>query len=619
MLEQILPIVLTAAPILIAIVVIVLLLVSMIKVARGNEVLVVTGVGATKKVSKKVKVRRGNEEVEEDQTLYEPKIVVAGAAVVIPFLQHAQRFDICVKKASKDNDTMKTKTGVEIVIDWSISYAPNAESIETLQPCIRQFLDKESEETEDIVMSSVAGGMRAVISTMTPQQVMVGKETLDEAVQTNIATQMAELGYKVQIYIQEVRDAKDSTYYYDLAAADREQTRRNAATITAEADQAIREKQAETGRIAKQAELTADVAIAEAERNASIKKANFKAETDKADADAAIAGEMQTTERQRELTEKQGAVEVMKQQQADLAAKAEQTVLLTQAETAKRQSIINEEAEAAKMEIQAKATATVAETAAAGQAKALKAEAEGKANAAKLEASGEAEADRLRAEGRANAVKLEAAAEAERISATGAAEATAIEARGRAEAAAIEARGIAEAEAALKLSEAQAANDRVNFEIQKLEIQRDTTVQVATSVAQVMAKIGENATFYDFGGSSLAGDGSDLLTRILSNIPQVFAKANLANQALNGQELPGTIHDLASAVLGPLGGAIHGNAATPEGDEPGASGVVDGSDAPTVPDKPGTPAEEAADKPNKTGKTGKSGKSSKDAGDTPKA
>lgn len=539
---SLLPVIVIAA----IVIVLVLLLVSMIKVARGNEVLVVTGVGATKKTVQNATAAGGG--TTGAQVVYEPKIIVAGASIVLPFIQRAQRFDICVKKAKKDNDTMKTKTGVEIVIDWSISYAPNADSVDTLQPCIRQFLDKDEAETEDIVMSSVAGGMRAVISTMTPQEVMVGKETLDEAVQKNIASQMAELGYKVQIYIQEVRDAKDSTYYRDLAAEDREKTRQNAATITAEANQTIRQKQALTEQAAKQAELDSEVAIAERERDAALKKASFKVETDQAEADAAIAGELRTTERRRELTERQGAVEVMKQEQADLAAKAEQTVAVTMAETAKKQAIISAQAESEKQQINAQAAAAVAET-----------EATGRAQAAKAAAAGEAEAAKTKAAGEAEAVKLKAAAEAEKISATGEAEAKAIEAKGKAEAAAIEAKGKAEAEAARALSDAQAANDRVNFEIQKLEIETQAKIQIATNIATAMATVGEKATFYDFGGHTGVGDSSDLLTRVMGNIPQIFAKADLQNQALNGQSLPGTLEDLASAILGPLGAALHGD------------------------------------------------------------
>lgn len=563
-LSNILPILIPAAIALVVLVVIVLIMKSMIKIASGNEVLVVTGIGATKRMAKQVKVVRGATEVTEEQITYEPKIKIAGAAIVIPFIQRAKCFDICVKKSKKDDDLMKTRTGVEIVIDWSIAYAPNAESIESLQPCIRQFLDKNAEETEDIVMSSVAGGMRAVISTMTPQEVMVGKETLDEAVQKNIAAQMAELGYKVQIFIQEVRDAKGGSYYHDLAAEDREQTRQNAAAITAAANQTIREKNAEAERVAKQAELDSDVAIAARERDADLQRAAFQIEVDKAKADADIAGKLQASERARELAEKEGAVEVMRQTQADLAAKAEQAVTLTRADTAKQATIIAAQGEAERQRIEASAKATIAETEATGQAKAAIAKASGEADAAKTKATGEAEA-----------IKQQASAEAERIRVTGEAEATAISAKGKAEAEAIAAKGKAEAEAALALSEAQAANDGVNFELAKLKVEYEAQVQVATNVAQAMARVGEKATFYDFGGHTGSGDGSDLLTRIMSNMPKLFAQANLQNQALNGKPLSGSIEEMIGSLAGPIGEALSKA-------KLGATDTLDASEAPSA-------------------------------------
>lgn len=514
------------------IILIIALLLLMVKVVTGNEVLVVTGVGATKKVT--VKAENG-----EEQITYVPRVRIAGASIVIPFIQRARKFDICVEKANVTNDTMKTVTGVEIVLDWGISYAPNADTVESLLPCIRQFLDKKKDEIQEIIKNAVAGGMRAVISTMSPKEVMVGKETLDDLVQKNISTQMAELGYKVQIYIQEVRDANGSTYYKDLAAEDRETLKRDAANITAKADQEIREKAAETERAAKEAELESQVTIAAKEKETSVKKSAFKAEQDQAEADAAVAGKLRAAEREREVVEKNGQVEVMRQEQANLAAEKEQVVKITQAETAKKEAIISAESESQQKQITADAEASVA----------LK-KAEGEANARKAEATGQAEAKKTQAAADAEAIRMEANAEAEKTRLTGEAEAAAISAKGKAEAEAIEAKGKAEAEAARALSDAQAANDRVNFEIKKLEIERDIQIQVATNVAQAMAHVGEKATFYDFNGNS-SGEGN-LLTSVLGDIPQLMKKANLENEALNGKPVTETINDLVKAVVDPF-------------------------------------------------------------------
>ena len=86
----------------IIILVIIIALFAMIKTANGNEALVVSGVGATDK--------EGN-----------PTIKRAGGRVVIPFIQKAKYFDLCVRTAKVEGDVTKTQTGVPIQIDWAVA------------------------------------------------------------------------------------------------------------------------------------------------------------------------------------------------------------------------------------------------------------------------------------------------------------------------------------------------------------------------------------------------------------------------------------------------------------------------------------------------------------------
>ena len=149
---------------------------------------------------------------------------------------------------------------------------------------------------------------------------------------------------------------------------------------------------------------------------------------------------------------------------------------------------------------------------------------------------------------------MKAGADAEATRLNGKAEADAISAKGKAEAEAIAAKGKAEAEAARELSDAQAANDKVNFELRKIEIEQRTRVEVATNVAKAMAEVGKNASFYDFSGGAKTDGGGDLLTSVLGRIPQIFAQADMQNQALNGEELTDTVKKLVAAVADPVKG-----------------------------------------------------------------
>ncbi|MDO4219997.1 MAG: SPFH domain-containing protein [Candidatus Saccharibacteria bacterium] len=526
-------------PVVVAVVLIIVLIFAFVKTAKGNEALVISGVGATDK--------NGN-----------PKIIRAGGSIVWPFLQRFDRFDCCIRTADVRGDVTKTITGVPIRLDWAVAYSPDVSSMEALQKAVCNFLDKREEELQRVVLDIVSGGVRAVISRMTPEAVMKEKDQLDDEVKKSIKDQMSTLGLSVTLSIHEVEDADGSTYYKDLAAQDRETKKRDAANIAADAQRSIREKKADTDRSASEAELAAQVAVAEKQRDADVKRAEFKAETDRRQVEADRAGELQQEEINRQLAVKQGAAEIERQNQADLAAQAAQKVAVTKAETEKKAAIIKAQADAEQKKTEAAGEAEAAATRKTREAEAAaaarKAQAEGESSAKVTEAKGVAEAKKTEAEAEAAAIKAKAGADAEAIRMKGEADAAAIAATGKAEAEAIEAKGKAEAEAERALSEARAANDRVNFEIQKLEIEQTTRVKVATAVAEVMAEVGKNAKFYDFSGGSKGEGGGDLLTSVLGRIPQLFAQADAQNNALNDENLTETVRKIVAAVADPIKG-----------------------------------------------------------------
>ncbi len=536
----------TLLPIIIAVVaviVVIVVLFAMIKTANGNEALVVSGVGATDK--------NGN-----------PTIKRAGGRIVVPFIQKAKYFDLCVRTAKVSGDITKTQTGVPIKIDWAVAYSPDITSEESLQRAVCNFLDKDDEALKRVILDVVSGGVRAVIAKMTPEEVMNGKDKLDDQVKESIAAQMKDLGFNTILSIHEVEDAENSTYYRDLAATDRETRRRDAANIAAEAEQSIREKKADTDKAAQERELAAQVAVAERQRDTDVKKAQFTAETAREQAKSEMAGALEKEDINRQLEERKGAVAVMQAEQANLAAKKQQEVEVTRAETSKRTTIIAAEAEAEKKKAEA---AGEAEAAAVKKTR----DATAAAEAVKVQADGDATARKTKATAEAEAVKVQASAEATAIKAKGEAEATAIAAKGKAEAEAIAAKGKAEAEAARALSDAQAANDKVNFELKKIEIEQKTRVEVATNIATVMAEVGKNARFYDFGGGAKKEGGGDLLTSVLGRIPQLFAQANMENQALNDEALTDTVKKLIASVADPIKGQAEAE------DEPTSSGDPD--------------------------------------------
>lgn len=494
-----------------------------------------------------------------------PIIKVSGGGFVIPIFRKAQFFDLCMLTVPADGDEIKTITAVPIVVDWTAQIRPDTSDTEVLRKAIVSFMERGPQGIIDDVKLTLMGSVRSVVANLTPEQVQSDKESFKKAVEEAVIDELKEMGLElVSLNIQDVTD--NNGYYNDLAAKDREEKRKEAAKVRANANQQIRESEAETNKIAEQRELDAELSIAEKKRDNDLKKAGFKAETDKAQADAEIAGELQRTVRQQEIAVEEGKVAVVKQEQANLAAKKEQEVKKTNAETAKIEATIKAQEESDVATINAKAKALVLEQEAAGKAKANEAEATGRAKAAEAEAAGRAKATETEAVGRARALEAEATAEANATKAKGQAEADIIAKKGEAEADIIAKKGQAEAEATKakllaeaegekELAAARASNEKVNFEIEKIKIEADMRIQIATNTAKIMAEIGKNAEFVNIGGATTGSTGNVLLDT-LSGIPGLMKTLNAENQALNGKSINDEISGLVGAVAEPMKGML---------------------------------------------------------------
>ena len=104
----------------------------------------------------------------------------------------------------------------------------------------------------------------------------------------------------------------------------------------------------------------------------------------------------------------------------------------------------------------------------------------------------------------------------------------------------------------------------MNFEIEKLKIEAEANIKIATATAQIMANVGQNAEFVHIGGeSTLMGSGAsktgNILLDTLSQIPMLMKSVNVQNQALNGKPITDEIRELSDATLAGLGNLKKGS------------------------------------------------------------
>ena len=225
----------------------------------------------------------------------EPKIIVSGGAFVMPIFRKAQFFDLCMLTVTADRDEVKTKTSVPIVIDWTAQIRPDTQDLKNLKKAIVSFKERGQSGIINDVKLTLTGAVRDIVASMTPEEVLRDKVAFAENVRKIVADEMMNMGMElVSLNIQDITD--NNRYYDNIAALDMEDKRREAENKRAVVDQAVRTQKAESERIASQNELDSRLAVAEKQRDNNLRIASFKAETDKANADAAIAGKLQETE-----------------------------------------------------------------------------------------------------------------------------------------------------------------------------------------------------------------------------------------------------------------------------------------------------------------------------------
>lgn len=276
----------------------------------------------------------------------EPKVIVSGGAFVIPIIRKADTFDLCMITVTASKDEILTATAVPIVADWTAQIRPDVKDEEKLKTAIRSFKERGKNGIVEDVKLTLMGTVRDVVASMTPEEVLANKEAFKTEVEKNVVDEMYKMGLElVSLNIQDVSD--NNGYYKNIASIDASDKQQAANIKAAEVERATREKkatelkeaeiaEANASRESAIAKMEAEQQEAEKRKEIDIKKAQFKTETDTAQANAELAKELQITLRQKEIEERKGEVEVTRQEQANLAAQKESEVKITKADAERK-------------------------------------------------------------------------------------------------------------------------------------------------------------------------------------------------------------------------------------------------------------------------------------------
>lgn len=421
----------------------------------------------------------GSRNVMTDDSGRKIKIVRGGGAFILPVFQQAEFLSLLSHKLDVSTPEVYTEQGVPVMAD-GVAIIKIGGSVEDIATAAEQFMGKPTEALKGEAQEVLEGHLRAILGSMTVEEVYRNRDRFAQEVQGVAAKDLKKMG--LQIVSFTIKDVRDKHGYLDALGKPRiAAVKRDAEIAEAEAVRDARIQKARAEEEGQKAELLRDTNIAEAAKEKELKVASFKRDQDMARAEADQAYFIQEARAKQSVVEEQMRVElVRKEREIDLEAK----------EILRREKQYD-------AEVKKKADADRYAVVQAAEAEKAKRINEADALQYRIEAEAKAQAEQKRLEGLA-------VADAER-------------AKGTAEAEVIRLRGLAEAEAKQKLAE---AFEKFG-EAAVLDIIVKMLPELAGKVAEPIKSI-DKLTVVDTGHGEGAARVSNYVTSLMATAPEML-------------------------------------------------------------------------------------------------
>ncbi len=408
------------------------------------------------------------------------RVVKGGGTFIIPVIEKADILSLELLTIDVQTPEVYTSKGVPVRVDGVAQTKVKGDDI-SIATAAEQFLSKRVEDIKNIAMQTLEGHLRAILGTMTVEDIYQNRDAFASKVQEVAAGDMANMGLTIISFT--IRDIRDGQGYLEALGKPRiAQVKRDAQIAQAEADRDAMIKSSQAVQAGQEAKFLADTKVAQAQRDYQASLAEYTATVNQKKAESDLAYDLQKF--------KTGQLVKAEEIQVAIIEKQKQ-IELQQQEIQRRQreleAMVQKPADAERYRVETLANATKFQ---------LETEAAGAAQAAK--AKGFAAADVAKA--------------------TGLAEAEANKARGLAEAAIIEAQGTATAEAMRLKAESYKQYNQAAV----IEMIVRALPEIAGRISEPLAKLDKmviiNSGEGGGGASKLTGD----VTQIIAQLPPVL-------------------------------------------------------------------------------------------------
>jgi len=344
------------------------------------------------------------------------RIVKGGGTFVIPVVEKVDKLSLELLTIDvEQQQDVYTSKGVPVRVDGVAQIKVKGDDI-SIATAAEQFLSKATEDIKHIANQTLEGHLRAILGTMTVEDIYQNRDAFAAKVQEVAAGDMANMGLSIVSFT--IKDIRDSQGYLDALGKPRiAQVKRDAQIAQAEADRDAMIKSSQAMQSGQEAKFAADSKIAEAQRDYQSNVAQYQAAVNQRKAEADLAYDLQkyktgqlvkAEEVQVQIIEKQKQIELQQQEimrkQRELEANVQKPA---DAERYKVETLAN----ARKFQLETEAAGSASATKATGFANADVAKATGIAQAEANKARGLAEASVIEAQGKATAEAMRVKAE----------------------------------------------------------------------------------------------------------------------------------------------------------------------------------------------------------------
>src|SRR5216117_441495 len=219
------------------------------------------------------------------------RIVKGGGTFVYPIVEKVDVLSLELLTIDVQTPEVYTSKGVPVKVDGVAQIKVKGDDI-SIATAAEQFLSKGTDEIKNIAMQTLEGHLRAILGTMTVEEIYQNRDAFASKVQEVAAGDMANMGLGIVSFT--IRDIRNTQGYLDALGKPRiAQVKRDAQIAQAEADRDAMVRSSQATQAGQEAKFLADTKIAEAQPDYQSNVAQYQAAVNQKKAEADLAYDLQ--------------------------------------------------------------------------------------------------------------------------------------------------------------------------------------------------------------------------------------------------------------------------------------------------------------------------------------